>query len=88
VEDRILSSLFSDISGADVDRLEFPAEQDLDIMVVPSRLKNFAKKVHRNVVCVNPGSICKYDRSGTYAEILVDPSSSSDRVRRVSVVHV
>mmetsp|Transcript_38568 Transcript_38568/g.152178 ORF Transcript_38568/g.152178 Transcript_38568/m.152178 type:complete len:639 (-) Transcript_38568:2128-4044(-) len=69
-------------------RLEFPAEQDLDIMVVPSRLKNFAKKVHRNVVCVNPGSICKYDRSGTYAEILVDPSSSSDRVRRVSVVHV
>ncbi|KAF0372173.1 DNA polymerase alpha, subunit B [Gigaspora margarita] len=45
-----------------------------DILILPSKLKYFAKIVDR-VVCINPGYLCKSHASGTYAKMTIHPLS-------------
>mmetsp|Transcript_3918 Transcript_3918/g.11723 ORF Transcript_3918/g.11723 Transcript_3918/m.11723 type:complete len:232 (-) Transcript_3918:156-851(-) len=60
----------------------------LDLLIVPSLLKLFAKKLNNQTVCINPGNVCKFNRTGTYAEIVLDLKNQVDRVCRVTIAHV
>ncbi|CAG8695660.1 1972_t:CDS:2, partial [Scutellospora calospora] len=43
-----------------------------DVLILPSKLKYFAKIIDQ-VVCINPGYLCKSHAGGTYAKITIHP---------------
>ncbi|CAG8456829.1 1626_t:CDS:10 [Paraglomus occultum] len=48
-----------------------------DVLILPSRLKFFAKTVEE-VVCVNPGHLTKSQTGGTYAKMTILPSNKEE----------
>lgn len=44
-----------------------------DILIAPSDLMQFIKRVEGGCLCINPGSIIKNDSAGTYCSINIDP---------------
>uniref|UniRef100_A0A7S1TIJ8 DNA polymerase alpha subunit B n=1 Tax=Compsopogon caeruleus TaxID=31354 RepID=A0A7S1TIJ8_9RHOD len=59
-----------------------------DLLIVTSKLKPFAKQVSKSTVCVNPGSLCRGERGGTFARTcwVTDGSlRESPLIERVSV---
>ena len=59
---------------------DFDTTPTLDVVVVPSKLKAFAKCVDGGAVAVNPGLLCRGNTGGTYAEITI-PLHMADRPR-------
>ncbi|CAO3638267.1 unnamed protein product [Cunninghamella echinulata] len=48
-----------------------------DILILPSQLRHFTKLVD-DVLCINPGHLCKRQSGGTYARLTIHPKSSND----------
>ncbi|KAI8341362.1 DNA polymerase alpha subunit B N-terminal-domain-containing protein [Chlamydoabsidia padenii] len=48
-----------------------------DLLVLPSQLKHFAKLVD-DVLCINPGHLCKGRSGGTFARLAIHPNSSTN----------
>ena len=44
-----------------------------DILITPTDLMQFVKKVEGGSVCINPGSVIKADVAGTYCSINIQP---------------
>ncbi|CAO3642509.1 unnamed protein product [Cunninghamella blakesleeana] len=47
-----------------------------DILIIPSQLRHFTKLVD-DVLCINPGHLCKKQSGGTYAKIIIHPKSNN-----------
>ncbi|KAI8093585.1 DNA polymerase alpha/epsilon subunit B-domain-containing protein [Halteromyces radiatus] len=57
-----------------------------DFLILPSHLRQFAKLLDDDdVLCINPGHLCKGRSSGTFAKLIIHPSmdesKTSDRTR-------
>eukprot|EP00172_Hildenbrandia_rubra_P002641 Plantae.Rhodophyta-Hildenbrandia_rubra.ctg364.p1 GENE.Plantae.Rhodophyta-Hildenbrandia_rubra.ctg364~~Plantae.Rhodophyta-Hildenbrandia_rubra.ctg364.p1 ORF type:complete len:411 (+),score=77.80 Plantae.Rhodophyta-Hildenbrandia_rubra.ctg364:225-1457(+) len=50
-------------------RIQIPLSLDLDVLVLPSKLKTFVKEVDGGGICVNPGYLCKGKGGGTFCEL-------------------
>ncbi|KAM3583242.1 DNA-directed DNA polymerase alpha subunit pol12 [Umbelopsis sp. WA50703] len=75
LQQRSFYPLFPPAPGDNLDLLQMPhIQMDVtpDILILPSRLKSFAKIVD-SVVCVNPGYLSKKQSGGTFARATIHP---------------
>ncbi|KAJ2960153.1 hypothetical protein NQZ79_g4508 [Umbelopsis isabellina] len=75
LQQRSFYSLFPPAPGDNLDLLQMPhIQMDVtpDILILPSRLKSFAKIVD-SVVCINPGYLSKKQSGGTFARATIHP---------------
>mmetsp|Transcript_34652 Transcript_34652/g.73024 ORF Transcript_34652/g.73024 Transcript_34652/m.73024 type:complete len:750 (-) Transcript_34652:180-2429(-) len=78
VQQRSFYPLFPAAKGTSLDlgraqEWEMPVQPD--ILIVPSKLASFARKVCETTIVVNPGQLTKNTTGGTYAVIDVHPTS-------------
>ncbi|CAO3672856.1 unnamed protein product [Umbelopsis vinacea] len=75
LQQRSFYPMFPPASGDNLNLLQMPhIQMDItpDILILPSRLKSFAKIVD-SVVCINPGYLSKKQSGGTFARATIHP---------------
>ncbi|CAO3692560.1 unnamed protein product [Umbelopsis ramanniana] len=75
LQQRSFYPMFPPALGDNLDLLQMPhIQMDVtpDILILPSRLKSFAKIVD-SVVCINPGYLSKKQSGGTFARATIHP---------------
>ncbi|KAH8554014.1 DNA polymerase alpha subunit B N-terminal-domain-containing protein [Umbelopsis sp. PMI_123] len=75
LQQRSFYPMFPPAPGDNLDLLQMPhIQMDVtpDILILPSRLKSFAKIVD-SVMCINPGYLSKKQSGGTFARATVHP---------------